>query len=1060
MKALGKWSVEHRVTVNLLMIFVIFAGIMIVQNMRREEVPQFSLDFININVSYPGATPKEVEEGICLKIEEQLKGVEGIKNIHSTALESNGNVFLELEKGVDVREKLDDVKTEIDLIDSFPQEAEDPVVIEIKENKPAITVSVYGDVDEKILKEAANKIKNDLVNIEGISLAQLIGTKDYEISIELSEQSMRRFNLSFDQVVRAIKSSSIDLPGGKVKTIGQEIIVRAKGKLYTGEEFEKIPVLTREDGTQIVLSEVATVIDGFKDTDLGARFNGKPAVLVRVNRTSTQDTIAISKVVKQYVAENKDKQPAGVQLSEWQDSAEMVQDRIDLLLKNGIQGIILVFIVLALFLNLGLAFWVAVGIPVSFMGAFVVLNYMGASINMVSLFGFIMTLGILVDDAIIVGENVYSHYSMGKSPKQAIIDSMEQVGTPVLMAVLTTIVAFTPLMFIAGIMGKFIAIMPQTVIIILSFSLIEALIILPAHLEHSLAQSDTFKKFFGWHERIRSSVESRMDSFINTTYTSVLKYTIKNRYFTLAIGIGALIISLGALAGGHIPFIFFPKGDSNSVTAKIIYPQGTPYQVTEKSIKHIENAALKLNDILKDKIETEEPLVVHTFSLVGIIPRVDWNPGVYGAHCGEVSIEVQPSANRPDLPVTEIIEEWRKLVGKLPGTEELTYTILSLGPAGNAIEIQLIGDDYDQLAAAAEDLKKEVGSFPGAFDVNDNFRPGKMEKRISIKDGAKALGVTMADIAIQTRQAYYGDEVLQIQRGEDDLKVVVRYAEDERRKISSIEEMRIRTSDGREIPLGEVAKITDERSYSVIRRVNGERVITVISDINENIGNASNTVSELDKKFLKDLVLKYPGVKYDLEGQAKRTKESMESLKIGYIFALMGMFLLLASQFKSYIQPVIIMAAIPFGLVGAIIGHFIMGFPITIISFFGIVALSGIVVNDSLILIDFINSKIRQGEDAVSAVMESGKSRFRPVLLTSVTTIAGLFPLLLETSFQAQFLIPMAISICFGLTVATLLTLVYVPSLYLIVKDITDFFSRLFGSIFDKLGSDEVKGSR
>jgi len=1060
MKALGKWSVEHRVTVNLLMIFVIFAGIMIVQNMRREEVPQFSLDFININVSYPGATPKEVEEGICLKIEEQLKGVEGIKNIHSTALESNGNVFLELEKGVDVREKLDDVKTEIDLIDSFPQEAEDPVVIEIKENKPAITVSVYGDVDEKILKEAANKIKNDLVNIEGISLAQLIGTKDYEISIELSEQSMRRFNLSFDQVVRAIKSSSIDLPGGKVKTVGQEIIVRAKGKLYTGEEFEKIPVLTREDGTQIVLSEVATVIDGFKDTDLGARFNGKPAVLVRVNRTSTQDTIAISKVVKQYVAENKDKQPAGVQLSEWQDSAEMVQDRIDLLLKNGIQGIILVFIVLALFLNLGLAFWVAVGIPVSFMGAFVVLNYMGASINMVSLFGFIMTLGILVDDAIIVGENVYSHYSMGKSPKQAIIDSMEQVGTPVLMAVLTTIVAFTPLMFIAGIMGKFIAIMPQTVIIILSFSLIEALIILPAHLEHSLAQSDTFKKFFGWHERIRSSVESRMDSFINTTYTSVLKYTIKNRYFTLAIGIGALIISLGALAGGHIPFIFFPKGDSNSVTAKIIYPQGTPYQVTEKSIKHIENAALKLNDILKDKIETEEPLVVHTFSLVGIIPRVDWNPGVYGAHCGEVSIEVQPSANRPDLPVTEIIEEWRKLVGKLPGTEELTYTILSLGPAGNAIEIQLIGDDYDQLAAAAEDLKKEVGSFPGAFDVNDNFRPGKMEKRISIKDGAKALGVTMADIAIQTRQAYYGDEVLQIQRGEDDLKVVVRYAEDERRKISSIEEMRIRTSDGREIPLGEVAKITDERSYSVIRRVNGERVITVISDINENIGNASNTVSELDKKFLKDLVLKYPGVKYDLEGQAKRTKESMESLKIGYIFALMGMFLLLASQFKSYIQPVIIMAAIPFGLVGAIIGHFIMGFPITIISFFGIVALSGIVVNDSLILIDFINSKIRQGEDAVSAVMESGKSRFRPVLLTSVTTIAGLFPLLLETSFQAQFLIPMAISICFGLTVATLLTLVYVPSLYLIVKDITDFFSRLFGSIFDKLGSDEVKGSR
>ncbi|MCK5311049.1 MAG: efflux RND transporter permease subunit [Desulfobacteraceae bacterium] len=1051
MKALGKWSVEHRVTVNLLMIFIIVAGVITVNNMRREMFPQFALDFIDIGVSYPGATPQEVEEGICLKIEEQLKGVEGIKNIYSTCLEGYGSVFLELEKGVDVREKLDDIKTEVDLIDSFPEEAEDPVIVEIKQNEPAITLAVYGDVDERTLKETAEKIKNDLVNTDLISLAKLIGTREYEISIELSEQNMRRFNLSFDQVVRAVKTASVDLPGGKVKTEGEEIIVRAKGKLYTGEEFEKIPVLTMQDGTQILLGDVAVVVDGFKDTDLGTRFNGKPAALVQVNRTTNQDTIAISETVRQYVKENKNSLPAGVQMAEWQDLAEMVQDRIDLLTKNGTQGIILVFIVLALFLHLGLAFWVSVGIPISFMGAFVVLNYMGASINMLSLFGFIMTLGILVDDAIIVGENVYSHYSEGKSPKQAVIDSMGQVGGPVLMAVITTIVAFTPLMYIGGIMGKFMAIMPQTVIVILAFSLIEALIILPAHLEHSLAQSDKFKKFFGWHEAIRSRVERRLDSFINNTYTRTLQYTLKNRYFTLSLGIGILIISIGAVAGGHIPFVFFPKGDSNWVTAKIIYPQGTPYEISEKSIKYIEDAALKLNDYLKDKVETDEPLVVHTFSLVGVIPRKDWSPGVYGGHCGEVSIEILPAGKRPDLPVTDIITAWRELVGTLPGTDELTYSILSGGPAGNPIEIQLIGDNFDQLEAAAEDLKQEIGKYPGIFDVTDNFRPGKMEKRISIKDGAKSIGVTMADIANQTRQAYYGDEALQIQRGEDDLKVVVRYSAEERRKISSVEEMRIRTTDGREIPLGEVANIVEERGYSVINRVNRKRIITVISDIDENIGNSSKTVSELDKKFLKELTLKYPGVTYDLEGQAKRTKESIESLQTGFLFAMMGIFLLLASQFKSYIQPVIIMAAIPFGLVGAIIGHFIMGFPITIISFFGIVALSGIVVNDSLILIDFINSKIRQGDEAVSAVMESGKSRFRPVLLTSVTTVAGLFPLLLETSFQAQFLIPMAISICFGLMVATLLTLVYVPSLYMIVKDITDFFPKLLKSFFTKL---------
>ena len=1046
MKALGKWSVEHRVTVNLLMIFIIVAGVMTVKNMRREMFPQFALDFIDINVTYPGATPQEVEEGICLKIEEQLKGIEGVKTIYSTALEGNGDVFLELEKGVDVSEKLNDIKTEVDLIDSFPDEAEDPVITEIKQNDPAITIAVYGDVDEKTLKETAKKIKNDLVNTDIISLAQLIGTRDYEISIELSEQSLRRFNLSFDQVVRAVKTSSIDLPGGKIKTEGEEIIVRAKGKLYTGEEFEKIPIVTMKDGTQVLLGDVATVIDGFKDTDLATRFNGKPAVLVQVNRTSTQDTIAISKAVKKYVAENIDNQPAGVHLAQWQDLAEMVQDRIDLLMKNGIQGIILVFIVLALFLNLGLAFWVALGIPISFMGAFVVLNYMGASINMLSLFGFIMTLGILVDDAIIVGENVYSHYSKGKSPKQAVIDSMGQVGGPVIMAIITTIVAFTPLMYIAGIMGKFMAIMPQVVIVILSFSLIEALIILPAHLEHSLSQTDKFKKIFQWHEWIRGKIEKRLEKFINTTYTKALKYTLKNRYFTLAIGIGILIISLGALAGGHIPFVFMPKGDSNWINVKLVYPQGTPFEVTEQSVKYIEDAAKKLNESLKDELNTDKPLIVETFSLVGVIPRRDWSPGIYGAHCGQISIEVLPAGDRPGLPVTDIIEKWRGHVGTLPGTDELTYSVLSGGPAGNPIEIRLIGDDFDQLTKAAEDLKVEISTYPGIFDVTDNFRPGKMEKRITIKDGAKSIGVTMADIANQTRQAYYGDEVLQIQRGEDDLKAVVRYAEDERKKVASIEEMRIRTADGREIPLGEVAEITDIRSYSVIRRVNKKRVITVIADIDEDVGNASETVRDLDKKFLKDLTLKYPGIQYDLEGQAKRTNESVNSLQTGFLFALMGIYLLLASQFKSYMQPVIIMAAIPFGLVGAIIGHFIMGFPITIISFFGIVALSGIVVNDSLILIDFINSKIRQGEEVLKAVMESGKDRFRPVLLTSITTIAGLFPLLLETSFQAQFLIPMAISICFGLMIATLLTLLYVPSLYLIVKDITDFFPKMFKS--------------
>jgi len=658
MEALGKWSVEHRVSVNLIMIFLIVAGLYTAFNMKREMFPQFSVDMINISVIYPGASPEEVEEGICIKLEEQLKSLEDMETMHSTALEGRGSVLLELATGTDINKKLDEVRTEIDLIDSFPDEAEDPIVIEIKNNPPAIYLAIYGDVEERVLKDTAEKIRDDLVGTDEISLANLIGIRDYEISIEVSEENLQRFNLSFDQVALAVKTGSLDLPGGKIKTKGGEFLVRAKGKLYRGEEFERIPVVTREDGTRIQLGEVATVIDGFEDTDIKARFNGKPAVLVAINRTDNQDTIAISKAVKDYIKTHKASLPKGITLGYWFDMAEMVQNRIDLLVKNGAQGILLVFIVLALFLDLGLAFWVASGIPISFMGAFLILDFFGASINMLSLFGFIMTLGILVDDAIIIGENVYTHYKTGKSARDSVIDSISQIGAPVVMAVTTTIVAFTPLMHIEGIMGKFIYIMPQAVICILAISLVEAFLILPAHLAHTLTppkkkKSLIYRICFFWlawlkkdilegHKWIRDRVEKALNIFIYSLYTPVLKYCVKNRYFTLAIGFGILIVSIGVLAGGHVPFVFFPKTDSNWIISEIIYPLGTPFEATEKAIKKIEKGAVDLNDFFRKRVVNGEDLMVNNFSQVGIIPRRDWKPGAYGGHCGEVWIEMVP----------------------------------------------------------------------------------------------------------------------------------------------------------------------------------------------------------------------------------------------------------------------------------------------------------------------------------------------------------------------------------------------------------------------------------
>lgn len=1056
MRALGKWSVEHRVSVNLIMVFLIVAGMFTVLDMNREMFPQFTLDMIDIGVDYPGASPEEVEEGIVIKIEEQLKGLENVKTVYGTALEGHGSVTLELETGIDINEKLDEIRTEIDLIDSFPEEAEEPVITEIKNNEPAIYVAVYGDVEERLLRDTAEKIRDDLVDTDDISLASLIGVRDFEISIEVSETDLRRFNLSFDHIVQAVRTGSLELPGGKIKTRGGEFLVRAKGKRYTGEEYEQIPLVTREDGTVIRLGDVATVRDEFEDRDLKARFNGKPAVMVAVNRTDEQDTIAISETTIDYIQKHQAGMPAGISLGYWFNMADMVQERIDLLLKNGLQGIVLVFVVLALFLDLGLSFWVASGIPISFMGAFLILGYLDASINMLSLFGFIMTLGILVDDAIIVGENVYTHYANGKSPKQAVINSMKQVGGPVVMAVTTTIVAFTPLMHISGIMGKFMAIMPQAVICILVVSLAEAFIILPAHLEHALTppkqkKALVYRIFFFWlewlktdisalHTFIRDRVDNVLNWVIQYLYKPVLVYCVKNRYFTLAIGVACLILSIGLLAGGHVEYVFFPKTDSNWIISEIIYPLGTPFKTTETTIKQIESGAFTLNEHFRDRVEGGGDLIVNNFSLVGVIPRRDWKPGVYGGHCGEAWIEVVPASMRPDIPAAEITAKWRELTGDILGAEQLTFTIIGGGPGGNPIEIQLAGPDLGQLEQAAEALKAEIASYPGTFDITDNFRPGKMEKQIHIRKGAESLDITMADIARQIRQAYYGDEVLKIQRGKHDIKVMVRYSQAERETESSIDELRIRTRDGREIPLNQVARLESMRGYSTIQRVDRRRVITVISDLDEDVANAAKIVADLNSEFLPALVHRFPGVTYDLEGQAKRNQETMDSLAKGFSLAAMIMFLLLASQFRSYIQPVIIMTAIPFGIIGAIAGHYLRGMEFTIFSIFGIVALSGIVINDSLILIDFANSKVREGMTVVDAVIESGQDRYRAVLLTSVTTVAGLFPLLLETSFQAQFLIPMAVSISFGLIAATALTLLFVPALYVVIQDLTGIF--------------------
>ena len=1044
-KSIAKWSVENRVTANILLVLILAAGAISVFRMKREMMPAFNLDMIYISVAYPSASPEEIEESICVKIEEAIKGIDGIRKITSTASENVGAILVELESNVsDNRRVLNDIETEVDRIETFPEEAKEPLIQEILFREPVVYVAVYGQASHLTLRKLAEKVRDDLTATKAVTQAELTGIRNYEISIELSEPVLRKYGLTFDEVATAVRRGSLDLPGGLIKTPDEEVAIRTEGQRYIGREFESIPVRSLPDGTRLTLGEIANIVDGFEDVNRYVRLNGKPAVLVAVSKTPDQDILEIADAVNEYVAQNRDSLPSGVQLKSFFDQSDLVESRLNLLIRNGIQGLILVFFILALFLHMRLAFWVALGIPLSFMGAFWVLGARGDTLNMISLFSFIMVLGMVVDDAIIIGENIFTKFRQGLPPVRACVEGTAQVGWPVIMTILTTVTAFMPLFFVSGIMGKFIAVMPMAVIATLLFSLFEALFILPAHLAHSLegqverAKREAKKKKLGL---LVEKIEQNLETFIKKYYAPALKKVLRYRYLSFMVALSVLLLAIGLVIGGRVPFILFPKPDSDWLIAKVSFPYGTPIHITEKAIHHIEDAAVQLNSEYAGKIKGNQKTVNLIFTVMGRIMDERGEGGELGSHCGEVVVELLPSEKR-EIKYTKILSRWRELIGEIPGTEKLIYTTPVMGPGGNPIEVKLQGNNYDDLTLAAEELKNQIATYPGTFDIRDNFRPGKPELKVNLKPGASVLGIRLSDLARQLRQGFYGDEALRIQRGRDDVKVMVRYTQSERENRGTMEDMRVRTPTGKAIPFSQVAEIVEGRGFATIHRTDRQRTITVVSDVDEATANAKEITEELKSKFLPELGRRHPTVSISFGGQEEQTQESVGSLTRGFILALVVIYGLLATQFRSYIQAVIVMTAIPFGMIGAVVGHLTMGLPITLLSLFGIVALSGIVVNDSLVLIDFINQAVRnEGTPVLKAASEAGQARFRAVMLTTVTTFAGLLPILTETSFQAQFLIPMVVSISFGLLFATVLTLFLVPSLYLILDDITRFLA-------------------
>lgn len=1039
------WFASNHVAANLLMLLIIVAGLLSIFSVKMEVFPEFNLDMLSISVPYRGASPADVEEGVCIRVEEAIAGVDGIKRMTSTAAEGVGSTLVEVEEYADATEVLDDVKAEVDTIITFPQETEKPIISEIKTRHKVISVVLYGDVSERTLKTLADQVRDELTTKENISQVSLSGVRPYEISIEVPEENLRRYNLSFDQVSQAVSRSSLDIPGGSVKTSGGEILVRTKGQRYYGPDFEQIVVLTRNDGTRVRLGDIATVRDAFEDVDLYAKFDGRRAAFVQISRIGEQDAVDIAEAVKTYVDQKRAALPEGVSLALWEDDSEILRDRLNLLKRNAYIGLVLVFLCLTLFLNIRLAFWTTMGIPISFLGAFYLMPYFDVTINMISLFAFIMSLGIVVDDAIVVGENVFAYRQRGMDRTRAAVRGVREMAMPVTLAVLTTMFAFLPLAYTSGIMGKILRVLPIVVVSVLSVSLVEALLILPAHLSGGdPAKRGLLRRLT---DRVNAATGRALADFVNGPFARFVERAVRWRYATLAFAVAVFLATVGLIFGGYVKFVFFDAVEADNMVALLAMPQGTPVEQTREIIERIEKAAVEVIGEYDRERPGRPSLMRHMSLTVGAQPtmarggpvQVDLGQAAQ-SHLAEVNVEMLGAEAR-NVSSVAVKNKWREKVGEIAGVSSLEY-YSEFVDMGNPIEVELSHQRFDTLLTASEKLKTILRNYAGVSDIADDFEPGKAELKLRLKDTGRTLGLTLSDLARQVRQGFYGDEVQRIQRGRDDIRVMVRYPEGERRSLADVENMRVRVPGGAEIPFKTVAEVQYGRGYATIKRVDRRRVVSVSADVDEEVTTAGEINAELDATVLPRLAGEFPGLQYRFAGEQRERDESLGSLKTNFAIAMMAIYALLAVQFRSYLQPAIVMSAIPFGLVGATLGHLVMGYNLSILSLFGIVALAGVVVNDSLIMIDLINRERTEGVSLVHVLRDCATRRFRPIMLTTLTTFCGLLPMITEKSLQARFLIPMAISLAFGVMFATCITLFLVPSLYMILEDVK---KRVFG---------------
>ncbi|MBR9974063.1 MAG: efflux RND transporter permease subunit [Bacteroidetes bacterium] len=1012
--------VRYRVWTNVVMFSILLFGFLFLSGMKFSFFPETRPDFLTVQVAYPGASPEEVEEGVVLKIEEALDGLEGVDRVTSVSRENFGVVTVEVlpESNMDV--VVQDVKNAVDRINSFPLGSEKPVIFEQKFRSRALSVVLYGETDLYNLKYYAERLRDELLATPEISQVDVEGVPRLEFSIEVSEENLRRFDLSFRDVSEAIGAENINLSGGKIDTRDEEILIRANAREYFARELAGLVVRASADGTPVMLKDVAELRERWEDVPDKTYYDGHPAVVLNIDKTAEEDILAVAETAKR-LATNFDDSHASIRTVILDDRTVTLQQRLDLLLTNGLVGLVLVIIALGFFLNLRLSFWVSIGIPFSFAGMFIVAGLVGITINVISLFGMIVVVGILVDDAIVVGENIYAHYEQGKPPLRAAIDGTREMLAPVTTSVLTTIVAFLPFFFLDGFLGKFIWHMALVVIATLAFSLVESFLILPAHLAHSK----------GLHPHAEDNrIRKRIDAFIHwlthRVYGSSLRFALQHKWLVVVTPVAAVMITVGLLRGGVIGLTFFPFIDGDTLPVNLTLVAGRQEADTDSLLSRIERTAWQLNEEMKRERADGKDIVI------GIKRDIGSNEfGESGSHTGKLTLELLDGEVR-DMDTPDLANRLREAVGPVPEAQKLTYG--RVGFFGKPVSVSLLGNDLVQLTRARDLLVEELRNFPTLKDVTDSEQEGRREIDISLKPQAYALGLSLRDVASQVRQGFFGLEVQRIQRGRDEIRVWVRYTEEDRSALGFIDRMRIRTPDGAEYPFSELATYTIDRGLISINRLENQREIKVEANLADFSDDLPPILDEIRSGVLPGILSQVRGVRASFEGQSRNQAKTTASMRSAFSVALIAMFIMVTLVFRSYAQALLVFGIIPIGILGAVWGHGIHGVQVNTLSLYGIIALTGIIINDSIVLIDQINRNLRSGMSVYDAVYQGGLSRLRPILLTTTTTALGLAPLILETSRQAQFLIPMAISVAYGLAFGTFILLIVVPSSFLVLN--------------------------